>query len=190
MAITADYSGQTFVAFTDIAGFKTMMANENRLMHAMDALYLSGYRVLRKNQRDTVVEGIFISDCGILFARKIRESDLKAIGSLLEVLAEIHRDVFESAFSLTTSIVFGPFAYRGKVEFEGLDKNAIHGHAYVSAFKDNESKTPKLYPNECRILKAGLPPEISMDRMQTLDITRGRIREEDKHFYFEWMKRQ
>ena len=190
MAITADYNGQTYVAFTDISGFKAMMTNENRLMHAMDALYSSGYRVLRNNQRQPAIEGIFISDCGILFARKTHESALEALDSLLVVLSEIHRDVFESAFSLTTSIAYGPFAYRGKVEFEGLDKTAIHGHAYVSAIKDNESKAPKLYPNECRILKAGLPTEISMNRIQTLNIARRRIREEAKHFYFEWMKSQ
>ncbi|MCU0592723.1 MAG: hypothetical protein MUC57_14780 [Desulfobacterales bacterium] len=153
-------------------------------------LYSSGYRVLRDNERHPVVEGIFISDCGVLFSRKTHESDLDALDSLLQVLAVIHRDVFESAFSLTTSIAFGDFTYRGKVEFEGLEKNAIHGHAYLSAFKDNESQTRKLYPNECRILKAGLPPAISMDQMQTLDVARGRIRDEDKHFYFEWMKRQ
>lgn len=167
-----------------------MMSNESRLMRAMDALYSSGYRVLRDTGRQPSVEGIFISDCGILFSRNVDHADLQALDSLLQVLTVIHRDVFEAAFSLKTSIAFGPFTYRGKVEFEGLDKNAIHGQAYVSALKDNESDTRRLYPNECRILKAGLPPAISLEQMQGLDIARGRIREEDKHFYFEWMKRQ
>lgn len=190
MAITTDYNGQTFVAFTDISGFKSMMTNEARLMRAMDALYSSGYRNLRDTNRHPVVEGIFISDCGILFSRKNHETDLQALDSLLHVMALIHKDVFESAFSLTTSIAYGRFTYRGKVEFEGLEKNAIHGHAYVSAYKDNESNTRKLYPNECRICKEGLPAAVTADQIQTLDIARGRIREEEKHFYFEWMKRQ
>lgn len=190
MPITGDFNGQTFVAFTDISGFRSMMGNETRLMKAMDALYSSGYRNLGDLAQPRAVEGIFISDCGILFARIHDGDKLSALNSLLQVLAAIHRDVFESAFSLATSVAFGPFTYRGKVEFEGLEKSAIHGHAYVSAFKDNESDVRKLYPNECRLLKAGFPPEISLENINSLDIARGRIRDEDKHYYFEWMKKQ
>jgi len=190
MPISSDYTGQTFVAFTDISGFKAMMSNEGRLMRAMDALYSSGYRNLQHANHHPIVEGIFISDCGTLFARRNHESELQALESLLQILAELHKDVFESAFSLTTSIAFGPFAYRGKIEFPGLEKNAIHGHAYVAAFKDHESKTPKLYPNECRILRKGLPNSMTSDQIAALEIARGRIREEDRHIYFEWMKRQ
>ena len=170
MSITTDYTGQTFVAFSDISGFKSMMANETRLMRAMDALYSSGYRNLGGTNRNPVVEGIFISDCGILFSRRINEPDIQALGSLLQVLAVIHRDVFESAFSLTTSIAFGRFTYRGKIEFEGLEKNAIHGDAYVSAYRDNESKTRKLYPNECRICKEGLSEFMTAEQILTPDV--------------------
>ncbi|MEI7901658.1 MAG: hypothetical protein WCK89_15505 [bacterium] len=191
MALSSGYRGQTFVAYTDISGFKAMMTNEARLMRAMDALYSSGYRNLQHpNRRSVVVRGIFISDCGILFARRDIESELLALDSLLQVLAALHRDVFDSTFSLTTSIAYGAFAYRKKIEFEGLEKNAIHGHAYVAAFMDNESETGNLYPNECRILKEGLPSSVTSDQIQTLEIARGRIREEEKHIYFEWMKRQ
>jgi len=190
MAISSDYNGQTFVAFTDISGFKAMISNEARLMRAMDALYSSGYRNLQHTNHHPIVEGIFISDCGILFARRDQESELQALESLLQVLAALHRDVFESALSLTTSIAYGAFTYRGKIEFEGLEKNAIHGQAYVAAFKDNESETGKLYPNECRILRKELPSSVTSDQIQALAIARGRIREENRHIYFEWMKRQ
>ena len=127
MAISADYQGKTFVAFTDISGFKAMMRNEARLMRAMDALYSSGYNNLRDENQQPRVEGVFVSDCGILFARRNQESELLALEAILRILAALHRDVFESAFSLTTSIAYGAFAYRGKIEFEGLEKNAIHG---------------------------------------------------------------
>lgn len=191
MAIISNYAGQTFVAFTDLLGSKSMLANEARLMRAMDALYSSGYRNLQNMNCSPRVEGIFISDCGILFARRDGESEYQALESLLKVLEALHRDVFESAFALTTSIAFGSFTYRGKIEFDGLEKNALHGHAYVEAFRDNENDRLKLYPNECRILKSTLPESMTKARIeQEIDIARGRIREEEKHLYFEWMKKQ
>ncbi len=192
VAIIEEYDGQTFVAFTDIVGFKSMMSDEARLMRAMDSLYSSGYSNLADNNRHPIVEGIFISDCGILFARRRQETELDALGSLLDVLSSLHRDVFESAFSLTTSIAYGKFRYRGKIEFDGIEKNALHGEAYLIACIDNENddRRLRLYPNECRICKRNLPEPVTAAEIQTLDIARGRIREEERHFYFEWMKRR
>jgi hypothetical protein len=186
MAITQNYHGQTFVAFTDIEGFSAMMSHEGRLMRAMDALYSSGYRTLgAAQQRTPRVEGVFISDCGILFSRRTNETEWQALESLLKAVSQIHREVFESAFSLTTAIAFGEFTYRSKIEFEGLEKNAIHGNAYVAAYQDHENRSKKLYPNECRILKRGLPQGIDME---AISIARGKMRDEDDHFYFDWMK--
>lgn len=122
MAITEEYSGETFVAFTDLSGFQAMVPNETRLMRAMDALYSAGYAVLRRQTTSPHVEGFFVSDCGILFSRREGEPVLHALYTLLQVVSVIHRRVFESAFSLTTSIAFGSFTYRGKIEFEGLGR--------------------------------------------------------------------
>jgi hypothetical protein len=190
MAISEDYQGQTFVVFTDISGFKAMMKSEARLMSAMDALYSSGYNNLRDQNQQPRVEGLFVSDCGILFARRNQESELLALSAILRILAAVHREVFESTFSLTTSIAFGAFAYRGKIEFEGVERNAIHGDAYLAAYLDSINKRPKLYPSECRILTRGLPDFVNADSIQTMPIAHRRIREEGQHIYFDWMKRQ
>lgn len=163
-----------------------MLSREERLIRAMDALYSSGYRTLQAGlQREPRVEGIFVSDCGILFSRREVETEQQALRSLLEAVAQIHKEVFESAFSLTTAIAFGEFTYRSKIEFEGLGKDAMHGNAYIAAFKDSENKVKKLYSNECRILKKGLPQNIDME---SIPVARGKIREEENHFYFDWMK--
>ena len=58
---------------------------------------------------------------------------------------------------LTTSIAFGRFSYHQRLEFPGIEKNPIYGHAYVTAYLDNETGKPKLQPGECRIVKKGLP---------------------------------
>lgn len=188
MAITAPYSGSTFVAYTDIAGFKAMMNNEKRLMQAMDALYSSGYRAMQVPAVPPI-EGFFISDCGVLFARRTQETEIEALTSLLGVMEKIHLSVFKSAFTITTSIAFGSFTYRDKIEFEGLGKTAIHGDAYVSAFKDSEKTADKIYSNECRILKANLPSTITKEAIDTINIAHGCIRDENNYFYYEWMKR-
>ena len=104
-------------------------------------------------------------------------------------MEKIHLSVFKSAFTITTSIAFGSFTYREKIEFEGLGKTAIHGNAYVSAFKDSENTVDKIYPNECRILKAKLPGTITKEVIDRISIAQGCIREENKYFYYEWMKR-
>lgn len=61
-----DYSGQTFVAFTDISGFKELMKNDRNGLKALKRFYQSGYNVLAETAN---VEGFFISDAGVLFAR-------------------------------------------------------------------------------------------------------------------------
>jgi hypothetical protein len=61
---------------------------------------------------------------------------------------------------LTSSIAFGGFKYRNKIEFSGMDKNPLHGGAYLSAYLANEKEEPKMEPGQCRIVTKDLPPEI------------------------------
>jgi hypothetical protein len=181
-----DFMGQTFVAFTDIAGFKSMMKDARRGPEALDALYSAGYRVIADQGSDPRVEGLFVSDCGILFAREM--SCIEQFEALLRVIEQLNRLCFERAVSLTTSVAWGDFSYHGRVEIPGIEKNPIYGNAYVAAFIDNESESPKMYANECRIARQNLPPKIG----DLLEARRGpidsRCRAIDRHFYFEWMR--
>ena len=61
-----DFNGDTFVAFTDISGFKELMKNDRNALESIRHFYQSGYNVL---QTIGNIEGFFVSDCGILFAR-------------------------------------------------------------------------------------------------------------------------
>ena len=61
---------------------------------------------------------------------------------------------------LTTSIAWGNFSYHNRIEFPGINKQPIYGNAYVSAFLDNETGSPRLQPGQCRIIKQGLPTEV------------------------------
>lgn len=187
MAI-GNFHGHTFVAFADIAGFKTMMGDGNRGAAALDCLYRSGYSVIRDQPPDRPrVEGLFVSDCGILFVRDHQAAGLR-LEALLAAVESLNRKCFQEAVSLTTAIAWGDFSYHERIEIPGIEKNPVYGNAYVAAYLDNEAANPKLYANECRILKRELPNDardVCMNRMGTIG---RRVRNTADYFYFEWMR--
>ncbi len=183
-----NYFGNTFVAFTDIAGFKSMMADGNRGAAALDVLYRSGYHVIQDQlPNGPRVEGLFVSDCGILFVRE-SPSPVHRFRALLDAIESLNRKCFEEAVSLTTSIAWGEFTYHERIEIPGIEKNPVYGNAYVAAFMDNEASTPKLYPNECRILKRELPVDVVQFGTDRVGPVGSRIRNTADYFYFEWMR--
>ena len=186
----ANFHGQTFVAFADIAGFKSMMTDGKRGPAALDALYQSGYHVISHQPGDGPrVEGLFVSDCGVLFVRGDQDPPARRLESLLNAIETLNRRCFEHAVSLTTAICWGEFSYHERIEIPGIEKNPIYGNAYVSAFIDNEATSPKLYPNECRVLKRDLPQDVLDLCTQRQGAIGSRIRDTQHHFYFEWMRR-
>jgi hypothetical protein len=184
----ASFQGHTFVAYTDIAGFKSMMSDGDRGPAALDALYSAGYHVIAQQSSGMPrVEGIFVSDCGILFVCD-GETASRRLESLLTAVEALNRRCFENAVSLTTAIAWGDFSYRERIEIPGIEKNPVYGNAYVSAFIDNETGSPKLFPNECRIVNQNLPQDVTdLCTRRTGPVGR-RIRTTQTHFYFEWMR--
>lgn len=188
-----NYDGDTFVAFLDISGFKELMRNEKEAWKALDKLYQHGYEILRNQNNECRVEGIFISDSGVLFVRRNNRmlGNSESLRSLLIMIKRINKRMRESDFMLTTSIAYGKFRYQERIEFEGIEKNPIYGNAYVSAFLDNESGKPKMQPGQCRIVKKNLPNDVTVTLQQNQDNDVFRmIRERDgnnKHYYYYWM---
>jgi len=171
-----DFHENTFVAFTDISGFKEMMKNKKQAVKALDRLNQAGFNIL---QQSNDVNGFFISDCGILFVRNINRSMKEQLSSILEVVEKINRRLLTDNIMLTTSIAYGQFSYHQRIEFEGIEKNPIYGNAYVAAFLDNENGKPKIQPGQCRILE-NENYQIDFKSINRL-IKRG------NHYYFYWM---
>jgi len=188
------YEGDTFVAFVDISGFKELMKDEKKAWNALDRLYQYGYEFLRNQHNECRVEGIFISDSGLLFVRRdnqIMVSASESLKSLLVIMKRINEKLRENDFMLATSIAYGKFKYQERVEFIGINKNSIYGNAYISAFLDNENGKPKIQPGQCRIVKANLPDDVTsaLEQGQENGIY-SMIRERDgdtKHHYYYWM---
>jgi hypothetical protein len=155
------FLGNTFVAFMDIAGFKSMMGDGQRAPLALDAFNKAGFSALRDHRNDAArVDGFFISDCGVLFVRGEQEAATTRLESICQVVREIHQRTFEKAVQLTTSLAWGEFSYHERIEFPGIEKNPIYGTAYVAAFADNEGSSPRLYPSACRLRRDGRPQDI------------------------------
>lgn len=191
-----DFEGTTFVAFLDISGFKEMMKQEEKAFRALDILYSSGYNILQ-NQDNTSnyrVEGLFISDCGVLFVRSNLENNsiqTEGFCLLLEAVKYINNRMMENDFMLTTSIAYGSFKYRNRIEFAGIDKTPIYGDAYASAFIDSEKTAPRIKPGQCRIVRENLPEYITSSINLSkppapFDVIRTRNRR-IQHFYYYWM---
>jgi hypothetical protein len=183
------FQGNTFVAFMDIAGFKSMMGDGQRAPLALDAFYNAGYSVLRNHRNDTaLVDGFFISDCGVLFVRGEQEPATSRLASICQVVREIHQQTFERAVQLTTSLAWGEFSYHERIEFPGIEKNPIYGNAYVAAFADNEGSSPRLHPSECRLRRDGLPQDVVDFCITKHGQVAEHMRESPRHFYYEWMR--
>ncbi len=174
--------------FTDIDGFKTMMSDGSRAPLALDAFYKAGFSVLKESQKSNApVDGFFISDCGVLFVRGEDQSVSTRLESLCRVVQQIHRRTFDKAVQLTTSIAWGSFVYKERIEFSGIEKNPIYGNAYVAAFADNEGGSPKLYPSECRLKRDNLPQDVLDFCTRKFGPIAEHLRETPHHFYYDWM---
>ncbi len=178
------FHGNTFVAFTDIAGFKPMMKDPPRAARALDALYSGGYHALNEQGlNDVRVSGLFVSDCGILYVSTPAAPAVQ-LEQLCKAVRQLNRSCFSRAVTLTTSIAYGDFSYQQRIEFHGIEKNMFAGSAYLSAYLDQAGGEPKLYAPEARILKASLPDDALTYCSSKLGMG---MRDERSHFYFEWM---
>ena len=185
------FNDDTFVAFIDISGFKELM-RKNHAYGALNSFYSIGYRQLQESQRDGEgVEGLFVSDCGVLFAKDTSDHR-QGLLTLLEIIKGMHEKMLREGYLLTTSVAFGHFTYTHRIEFDGIEKNPIFGQAYLNAFLDAEASTPRLQPGQCRIVKENLPRDISdsigergEDLFQYISERNG----DKNHLYFYWMLR-
>lgn len=181
-----NFDGNTFVAFVDISGFKSLMLDRVKAINALRQFYQTGFDLIQNQSANRMkVEGFFISDCAVLFVRNGLNNHNIALEKLLNVIERLNRKMLENDLMLTTSICFGYLNYEGKFEISGTEKNQIFGDAYVEAFLDNEIAKPKLKPGECRIISNNLPDGVT--QALSLSTASNRIKPKGKYFYFYWM---
>jgi hypothetical protein len=187
MAIN-DFGDNTCVAFIDIVGFKKLMRNRDKAYNVLGYFYQVGYESLKQTNIAGSINGLFVTDCGILFIRDLTQLNANdLIVKLLNVVKTINRRMLSFDTLLITSIAYGYFHYENKLEFNGITKDPIFGHGYVDAYLDAEHGLPKLIPGQCRILTNNMPGFINAA------LTRGELSEcirtkdgENNHLYYYW----
>lgn len=180
------YNSNTFVCFIDISGFKAELNSDiNSAGKMLDTFYSAGYNVLKEYK---TLNGIFVSDCGILYPDKGKISD--KLDNLLGAVRQINRKMLNANYLTTASIAFGHLEYKRKFVFDRIKKNAIIGSGYLNSFLDNEHVQPKLRPGQVRITKA-LHNVFQADNLfDKINFAKGNSRfltENDTHFYFNWL---
>lgn len=180
------FHGDTAVAFLDMSGFKQMMRNREKAMQTLGQFYEVGFATLRQHRRVDApsVEGVFVTDCGILFVRHDARQPVEILETLLPVVEDLNRRLFAHDIKATTSVAFGLFRYNPLNEYDGIEKNFVFGPAYIDAFKDNES-APRPDPGTCRILNDNWQHP-NVDAMKGHPIW-GRCKFCEKHVHFFWM---
>ncbi|KKL73640.1 hypothetical protein LCGC14_2072880 [marine sediment metagenome] len=153
------YNGSTLVAFTDISGFKKMMRKDSNVAYQkMRAFYNIGYTSLfGHHQLKPYVEGLFFSDCGILFVRD--GTPQNQINNLLNIIKQINREILKERIMLTTSIAYGEFSFANLKVHNNIQKTPIYGRGYLNAYLNAEVWSPKMEPGQCRITLKELPNE-------------------------------
>jgi hypothetical protein len=185
-----NFDNDTFLAFTDISGFKKMMSREQGVpaIRALDNFFREGYQAL-SSQRKTGprVDGLFISDCGILFVRNPQERPALRLNALLRVVRDLNQRLLPHHLMLTTSIAYGQFRFENRIEFQGIEKNNVFGNAYVNAYLDQVGGFHKLQPGKCRVLLKNLPEQI-LNEAANANNDCHQITKKDKHYlHYYWM---
>lgn len=157
-----NFDGDTFVAFTDISGFKKMVENRQRAEAALHDFFQTAYHILDENVRDNAptVEGILVSDCGVFFVRPNNANQLNCLRRLLQKIGDLNRQLLPRRVMLSTSIGYGHFQYQDRIEFDGMNKNPIFGRGYLRAYLDTQLKRPRLECGYCRLVREGLPDNV------------------------------
>lgn len=183
-----NFSGSTFVAFVDIAGFKKHMKKPNSAMEALHHFYSHGYNILRAQRQDAPerVEGLFVTDCAVLFVRHDHADIPAQLHAVLSVVQSINREMLQHDLMLSTAIAYGHFDYTSRGEFVGIEKNLLHGDPYLEAYLEQSSGSPKLDPGQCRILHKRIPPDTLP--LPNDDEYFSRVMPSHGHSYFYWMR--
>ena len=188
----SNFDGETFVAFIDISGFKKLMQKDEAI-NALELFYKTGYNLIKDQQLSHKIEGLFVSDCGILFVNNLNDkSNLEQdLTSLLQMIKSINRRMLDEDFMLVSSIAFGKFKYQNRFEIQNIEKNDICGDAYVDVVTDIEGNYRKIESGECRLIAKRLPPGIKKiiekQSGDMFNLVKKKNTNRDYYYYYYWM---
>jgi len=186
-----------FVAFIDIAGYKNFVKkNPKKALAVIKEFFKNGFYMTENSNPEFSgqINGIFISDCGIIWTKdKVNEENLLELFKLiLRAAKNINERTIENEIMnknqimLTTSIAYGEFYSIKTVGHGNIQKNLIYGQAYIDAYLDNSNR---LNPGLCRIvIKDNFPEKLSriLGSIPVDDDVLSLIRKDNSKMYYYW----
>lgn len=127
------FEGDTYVAFSDLCGFKKMMKDRNIAYEALDFLFNTVYRLQRGNNN---ISALAVSDCVISWAA-IREHKHAQLREIIHFAENLHRELARGRYLMKTTISYGDFRYEDRIQLSNLQKSLIMGGAYIDALLKN-----------------------------------------------------
>jgi hypothetical protein len=190
------FSGNAFVAFLDICGFKDMVRN---IPGQAQTTLNNFYRIV--NEEATASEEInciAISDSAIIFSgvddseintlgqRNLETIEMNKLVAILRFSKSVALRMIDYKIAISGSIAYGRFEYQKRMAGDRVVKAMLLGSAYMDAYSDVEEGKPKLKLGQIRIkpekkiktiLKVATndAPELSL------------LKRETGGFYFYWM---
>ena len=127
------FNGRTYVAYSDLCGFKKMMENRKEAYEALNHLFNSVYELLRDRQ---LIKGLAVSDCVISWATDER------LQSIVDFVDAFHKKMIHRRYLMRTTIAYGQFEFQDRIKLANLDKQMIWGGAYLAAYLGNDKVSP------------------------------------------------
>lgn len=167
-----------------------MMERRERAEAALHRFYQTGYDLMRAHGTDHPrVEGIFVSDCGVLFVRPGSAGPVESLCRMLAFVRGLNQRLLPHRVMLSTAIAYGNFRYEERIEIDGMNKNPILGRAYLRAYLDTQEKRPKLRCGYARVVREGMPPEVIRGIEGATRTPLSMLRPDGrKHFNYYWMR--
>jgi len=128
-----NFDGQTWVAFSDLCGLKTMYEKDSeKAAQALDKFYNKVYELQHNNDS---INSIVVSDCCVFWID--RPECINGLSILLEIVKRLHQQMLPD-YLIRTTIAYGHFKYEGRLEMPRIRKNMIVGGAYLDAYANND----------------------------------------------------
>lgn len=127
------FNDWTYVAYSDLCGFKKMMENREGAYEALNYLFNSTYELLRTRPS---VKGLAVSDCVIAWAND------KQLLSIVDFAGALHKKMIRKRYLMRTTIAYGQFEFQDRIKLANLDKQMIWGGAYLAAYLGNGKAKP------------------------------------------------
>jgi len=143
------FKGETYVAFMDIAGFKSKSNERKKKM--IDEFYSTVYNLTMDVNKSVpgkvdAIRTIVLSDSALFFVgRKFKKDKEAGLLVLLRLIRKVNRSLIKNGILTFTGLAFGPLNYSEPSERKDLRNVKLHGDGYIKAFllsEDAEKKIP------------------------------------------------